>query len=221
MKFGFTSLALLAMTMLAPHAVEGGQVFSHIFAPRRDHAQDLHNAHPNLHPNNAASSSNPDPVPHLEWNSQIGQHQSRQGGGAPSQFQPYHNFQLEQQQQHMGSSSNGAGGGPGCRSRDRVYLPDMQSFLIQVPLTYPEAIQACQACGSELVLVDGTNIDRFAEAFTSLGLYGDKKLWIKSWFGEPVRTPGTCPAVQIDPLMGNRLTPIEEDCQARFYALCY
>ncbi|KFH62868.1 hypothetical protein MVEG_11393 [Podila verticillata NRRL 6337] len=166
----FTSLAFLAMTMLASQVVEG-------------------------------------------------QHQNRQGA-APSQFQPYQNFQLEQQQQQMGN--NGAiGGGPGCSSRDRVYLPDMQSFLIQVPLTYPEAMQACQACGSELVLVDGTNIDRFAEAFTSLGLYGDQKLWIKSWFGEPVRTPGTCPAVQIDPLMGNRLTPIEEDCQARLYALCY
>ncbi|KAG0334547.1 hypothetical protein BG000_008231 [Podila horticola] len=210
MKFGLPSLALLAMSMLTSHVVEGGQVFSHIFAPRRDHAQDLH--HPNLQPNNAASSSNPGPVPHLEWNSQIGQqpnHQSRQGA-ALSQFQPYNNFQLEQQQQqHMGSNIGGSG--PGCRSRDRVYLPDMQSFLIQTPLTYQEAMQACQACGSELVLVDGTNIDRFAEAFTSLGF----------WFGEPVRTPGTCPAVQIDPLMGNRLTPIEEDCQARYYALCY
>lgn len=176
----FTSLAFLAMTMLASQVVEGGQAFSHIFAPRRDHAQDLH--HPNLHPNNAASSSSSSsaPVPHLEWNSQIGQHQSRQGA-ALSQFQPYQNFQLEQQhQQQQQMGNNGANeGGPGCRSRDRVYLPDMQSFLIQVPLTYPEAMQACQACGSELVLVDGTNIDRFAEAFTSLGLYGDQKLWIK------------------------------------------
>ncbi|KAG0036502.1 hypothetical protein BGZ82_004129 [Podila clonocystis] len=181
MKFGFTSLALLAMT-LSSHVVEGGQVFSHIFAPRRDHAQDLH-AHPNLHPNNAASSSsssssNPGPIPHLEWNSQIGQQQSRQGA-APSQFQPYHNFQLEQQQQQMGNNGINGGSGPECRSRDRVYLPDMQSFLIQVPLSYQEAMQACQACGSELVLIDGTNIDRFAEAFSSLGWYGDKKLWIK------------------------------------------
>ncbi|KAG0343359.1 hypothetical protein BG004_005370 [Podila humilis] len=142
------------------------------------------------------------------------QNQGRQGA---TQFQPFQTFQQQQQQQFGG----GGGVGPGCRSRDRVYLPDMQSFLIQGSLTYPEAIQACQACGSELVLVDGTNIDRFREAFTSLGLYGDQKLWIKSWFGESVEVSSACPAVQIDPLMGNRLTPIEENCLSRLFALCY
>ncbi|KAG0280549.1 hypothetical protein BGZ95_009672 [Linnemannia exigua] len=111
--------------------------------------------------------------------------------------------------------------GPGCRTRDRVYLPDMQSFLIKTPLTYEEAIQACGACGSELVLIDGTNVDRFREAFSSLGLFADQRFWIKSWFNEQVQRQGTCPATYVNSLMGNRLEPIEDDCQIRMFALCY
>ncbi|KAF9406357.1 hypothetical protein BGZ94_003145 [Podila epigama] len=224
MKLGFASMTfsifLAYMAIGEPLLVQGGQIFSQLL-PRRDHNQDLHHPHPS---SLSYSSSSSNPVPHLDWNSQTGQQlgSSRQGQ-PPSQFQPYDTFQLEQQQQQqqqqlqqqIGSS------GPPCRSRDRVYLPDMQSFLIQSPLTYAEAVQACQACRSELVLVDGTNIDRFAEAFSSLGLYGDKKFWIKSWFGEAISTPNVCPAVQVDPLMGNRLTPIQENCNSRFYALCY
>ncbi|KAF9191565.1 hypothetical protein BGZ51_007128 [Haplosporangium sp. Z 767] len=97
----------------------------------------------------------------------------------------------------------------------------MQSFLIAAPLTYLEALQACVACRSELVLVDGTNVDRFAEAFRSLGIYADQTLWIKSWYGQQVRSQGSCPATYVNSLMGNRLQPVENDCDTRHYALCY
>ncbi|KAF9919834.1 hypothetical protein FBU30_010473 [Linnemannia zychae] len=97
----------------------------------------------------------------------------------------------------------------------------MQSFLIKAPLTYEEAVQACMACGSELVLIDGTNYDRFREAFSSLGLFGDQYFWIKSWFGEQVQNQGACPATFINTLMGNRLEPVEKNCQTRLFALCY
>ncbi|KAF9958239.1 hypothetical protein BGZ70_009255 [Mortierella alpina] len=115
----------------------------------------------------------------------------------------------------------GANAPRACPTRDRVYLPDMQSFLIKTPLTYQEAIQACIACGSELVLVDGTNIDRFREAFSSLGLYGDQTFWIKSWFGESTRSANECPAAIINSLMGHRLEPIQANCAAQYFALCY
>ncbi|KAF9996285.1 hypothetical protein BGZ79_009984 [Entomortierella chlamydospora] len=193
---------------------------------------------PNNHfPNDV---NRPSSVSHLEWNSQIGstpqQHnqESRQGGER-HQFEPYASFPFRDdinspspgQVQFIpvvgmaGSSSSSNSGGPPCRSRDRVYLPDMQSFLIKTPLTYQEAVQACSACGSELVLVDGTNVDRFKESFSSLGLYGDQKLWIKSWFGERVNGEGICPAVFVNAMMGNRLEPVEAESQNRFFALCY
>ncbi|GJJ75336.1 hypothetical protein EMPS_07694 [Entomortierella parvispora] len=156
----------------------------------------LFDSHPRRDPQNQ--------VPGLDWNSQVGNH------AAGSSNQNQNQLQFQQQQQ-----------GPPCRSRDRVYLPDMQSFVIQTPLTYQEAAQACAACGSELVLIDGTLVDRFREAFSSLGLYGDQRLWIKSWYGEQVPTMGACPAVYVNTLMGNRLEPIQEDCQTRLFALCY
>ncbi|KAF8923465.1 hypothetical protein BGZ47_004743, partial [Haplosporangium gracile] len=109
-------------------------------------------------------------------------------------------------QRQVAANHGGAHGpGLGCRTRDRVYLPDMQSFLIKTSLTYEEAVQACEACGSELVLVDGTNVDRLREAFSSLGLFSDQRFWIKSWFGEQVQRQGDCPATYINPFMGNRL----------------
>ncbi|KAG0050317.1 hypothetical protein BGZ83_004898 [Gryganskiella cystojenkinii] len=116
----------------------------------------------------------PPQVPGLDWNAQIGNH---------AQNQQQQQLQFQQQQ------------GLPCRTRDRVYLPDMQSFVIQSPMTYQEAQQACMACGSELVLIDGTLVDRFREAFSSLGF----------WYGEQVPNTGVCPAVLVNTLMGNRL----------------
>ncbi|KAF9941112.1 hypothetical protein BGZ65_005005 [Modicella reniformis] len=118
-------------------------------------------------------------------------HQSRQGGER-GQFQPHADFALQEdlllgqqqqnqyQQVHFGTVAPSGNGGPPCRARARVYLPDMQSFLIQTPLNYQEAVQACVACGSELVSIDGTNLERFREAFSSLGLYGDQHFWVNS-----------------------------------------
>ncbi|KAF9112893.1 hypothetical protein BGX27_002600, partial [Mortierella sp. AM989] len=171
-----------------------------------------HNNDPN-DPNNDLSNdvNRPSTVSHLEWNSQIGSQQQSRQGGERNQFEPYARFSLQDEQnmpqfgQVEPSSAAGTSGGPPCRSRDRVYLPDMQSFLIQTPLTYQEAVQACIACGSELVLVDGTNVDRFREAFSSLGMYGDQRFWIKSWFGEQITREGDCSAALVNPMMGNRL----------------
>ncbi|CAO3566442.1 unnamed protein product [Mortierella alpina] len=193
MKSVFVTLSVFLLLAM-PISIQGGQLFSH-HAPR-------------------------------------GQ-QSRQGGDRAQQFEPYANFALQlqeqQQQQQQPSAQNmpmmAAANAPraavACPTRDRVYLPDMQSFLIKTPLTYSEAVQACIACGSELVLVDGTNIDRFQEAFSSLGLYGDQTFWIKSWFGESTRSANECPAARINSLMGNRLEPIQANCAARYFALCY
>ncbi|KAF9347429.1 hypothetical protein BGX26_001072 [Mortierella sp. AD094] len=234
----FSALFLLALAYSSSSlsVVQGGQTLSHMFASTQRRNNDLND--PNNHfPNDI---NRPSTVSHLEWNSQIGatpqQHnqQSRQGGER-NEFEPYASFPFQDDPNlpplgqvqpfpvagTAGSSSTS--GGPPCRSRDRVYLPDMQSFLIKAPLTYQEAVQACSACGSELVLVDGTNVDRFMEAFSSLGLYGDQRLWIKSWFGERISTEGEgiCPAVLVNSMMGNRLEPVEADCQTRFFALCY
>ncbi|KAK3821230.1 MAG: hypothetical protein J3Q66DRAFT_149150 [Benniella sp.] len=225
-----TPFLVLALACFTAQSAQGGNIISHILRPRNDPNNDLPNTHPpNMHPPTITTASR------LEWNSQIGHRpsfqQSRQGGDR-GQFQPYANFALQEehhahQQVQFGTMPPGpaaaaGGNGPPCRSRNRVYLPDMQSFLIQTPLTYQEAVQACIACGSELVLIDGTNLERFREAFTSLGgLYGDQHFWIKSWFGEEVDHQGACPAVLVNPLMGNRLEPVQDDCQTRFYALCY
>ncbi|KAF8916169.1 hypothetical protein BGZ58_005331, partial [Dissophora ornata] len=208
--------ALLALTLTSVTPVQGGNTLSHVLIPRNnDPNRHFQNTHPNGPPMDP-----PPTVPHLEWNSQIGHNQqSRQGSGgdgSSQQFQPYANFALQnddtfqqqqqqQQQLRFASGTQSGGSGGGCRTRDRVYLPDMQSFLIQTPLTYAEAVQACVACGSELVLVDGTNVDRFREAFSSLGLYGDQQLWIKSWYGEQVHRQGSCPGVYVNAMMGNRL----------------
>ncbi|CAO3566443.1 unnamed protein product [Mortierella alpina] len=219
MKSVFVTLSVFLLLAM-PISIQGGQLFSH-HAPRGN--DPAHHLHPqNQAPPPSQSNNQPPahghapPVPHLEWNSQIGQ-QSRQGGDRAQQFEPYANFALQlqeqQQQQQQPSAQNmpmmAAANAPraavACPTRDRVYLPDMQSFLIKTPLTYSEAVQACIACGSELVLVDGTNIDRFQEAFSSLGLYGDQTFWIKSWFGESTRSANECPAARINSLMGNRL----------------
>ncbi|KAG0314188.1 hypothetical protein BGZ99_008303 [Dissophora globulifera] len=205
MKTPLAFLAVLSAALLSTTrygVVQGGNILSHtLFAPR-NHPNNQLNNHP--HPNNDPLPP-PSTVPHLEWNSELGHNplnqQSRQGGDRAQEFQPYANFAI-QDQQLFGTT---VGDEPGCRTRDRVYLPDMQSFLIKVPLTYLEAVQACRACRSELVLIDGTNVDHFREAFTSLGLYGDQRFWIKSWFGEQLERQGFCPAVTVNALMGNRL----------------
>lgn len=187
LKFATGLPAFLALTLVcfSTQGAQGGNIFSHIIPPRNDPNRDLHNADPpNMHPPTTTASR-------LEWNSQIGHHpphqQSRQGGDR-GQFQPYANFALQEehhphQQLQFGTMppapAAAEGNGPPCRTRNRVYLPDMQSFLINTPLTYQEAVQACIACGSELVLIDGTNLERFREAFSSLGLYGDQHFWIK------------------------------------------
>ncbi|KAF8952565.1 hypothetical protein BGZ46_003438 [Entomortierella lignicola] len=217
-----TFCLLLVLAYSSTSVVQGGQIFSHTHAPpnhRRNNDPNDFNNH--LHNNDI---NRPNTASHLEWNSQIGAspspptgpaaHQQSRQGGERGQFQPYANFALQDDQNipqfgqaqpspAAGSGSTGTVDTP-CRSRDRVYLPDMQSFLIQSALTYQEAVQACVACGSELVLIDGTNIDRFQEAFSSIGLYGDQRLWIKSWFGEYVAN-GACPATFINSAMGNRL----------------
>ncbi|KAG0207396.1 hypothetical protein BGX31_002565, partial [Mortierella sp. GBA43] len=210
MKSFKSTLAVLAAAVLcAPSVVQGGNMFSlhRHHGPRNDPNRDLH--------------SEP-VVSHLEWNSQIGYgqgHQSRQGGER-GQFQPYADFalqeELQRQQQHqqfgaMSTNDNHEGSSSQqqlpCRDRDRVYLPDMQSFLIKAPMTYQEAVQACLACRSELVLIDVTNLDRFPESFRSLGYYADQHYWIKSWFGRDDTTnqQGTCPAAYVNSMMGCRL----------------
>ncbi|KAK5799364.1 hypothetical protein F5H01DRAFT_357280 [Linnemannia elongata] len=198
MKTSFFTATLLALTVslstFVVPVVQGGNILSSIFHPRQD---------PNRHLQNNELPSPHNQVPNLDWNSQI---------GASNQHTMQH---------QVASTHDGQHAGPGCRTRDRVYLPDMQSFLIKTPLTYEEAVQACEACGSELVLVDGTNVDRFREAFSSLGLFSDQRFWIKSWFGEQVQRQGDCPATYINPFMGNRLEPVEDNCNARFFALCY
>ncbi|KAG0274941.1 hypothetical protein BGZ96_004010, partial [Linnemannia gamsii] len=162
MKTSFFTGALFALCIslsTSAGSVQGGNILSHFLAPR--------NNDPNLHlqNNQLPNNNNNDPhnqVPNLDWNSQIGA-----------------TNQQTMQRQDASTHNNGPQPGPGCRTRDRVYLPDMQSFLIKTPLSYEEAVQACEACGSELVLIDGTNVDRFREAFSSLGLFTDQRFWIK------------------------------------------
>ncbi|KAI1298993.1 hypothetical protein EDD11_006574 [Mortierella claussenii] len=136
-----------------------------------------------MFPRNIYDSQNNDPSHHLHQAAAAsGSNPANPQGGQNQEFRPYAHFALQDTHAHgvqpVFGQVHDAPPSP-CRSRDRVYLPDMQSFLIKTPLTYQEAIQACIACGSELVLVDGTNVDRFREAFSSLGLYGDQRFWIK------------------------------------------
>ncbi|KAF9438373.1 hypothetical protein BGZ76_008284 [Entomortierella beljakovae] len=203
--------------------VQGGHTFSRIF-PHHSSRNNNNNV-PNTNLQNNSNHPSSTPASHLEWNSQLGSLRQSQSDGEPGQVDAYANFAVQENQNspQFGQVESNTGDDVPCRTRDRVYLPDMQSYLISTHLTYQEAVQACIACGSELVLVDGTNIDRFREAFSSLGLYGDQRFWIKRqvWFGERQNAQGTCPAVLVNSLMGNRLEPANENCNTRFYALCY
>ncbi|KAG0260446.1 hypothetical protein BG011_001882 [Mortierella polycephala] len=222
---------LLALSTVAT-PVQGGHFFSHLFSPRgNDPNHQLHHHNQQQqqqqyhHPNNPVGGQNPASIPHLEWNSQIGHQQQSRQGGERNQFEFNANLGLQDntpgQQLGLDHTSTPEVMAAPCRRENLVYLPDMQSFLIAAPLTHPEALQACIDCRSELVLVDGTNVDRFAEAFRSLGIYADQTLWIKSWFGQQVRGQGSCPAAYVNSLMGSRLEPVEDGCDTRHLALCY
>ncbi|KAF9978024.1 hypothetical protein BGZ73_003951, partial [Actinomortierella ambigua] len=190
MRSCFITLALVMATMLQQH-VHAGQLMSHLIPG--------HRTHPGSNEERA-----PAPVSHLEWNSQVAT------GFDQRPMQPVQEGQAQpspldiQQQQQQPSGSNQRLAEVDCPTNDRVYLPDMQSFLIRIQMPHAEATAVCRACGSELLLVDGSNVDRLRESFQSLGgLYSGRQFWIKSWFGQRV-AGAMCPAVEIDPLMDSR-----------------
>ncbi|KAG0235567.1 hypothetical protein BGW42_005006 [Actinomortierella wolfii] len=189
-------IAVLATSLLQLHATHAGQIMSHLIPHRH-----------------ATPGGQQPRVSGLEWNSQVATGFEQRPLSPPVHPLDGPSMTPGQQQQHDGQPSLDQQTRPGatavgCPTNDRVYLPDMQSFLIRIRMPYQQAMEVCRACGSELLLVDGSNVDRLRESFQSLGgLYGGQRFWIRSWFGQPVRGgAGMCPAVEIDPLMDSRLT---------------
>ncbi|KAF9154246.1 hypothetical protein DFQ26_000295, partial [Actinomortierella ambigua] len=179
MRSSFFTSVLVMVAVLHQHAtsvamVDAGQVMSHLIPGRQ-----------------ASEGRHPPPVSHLDWNSQVATGFSQRplhnhpapppppSGQAAHPSPPV--VDLQQQQQPSSSSSSSNRGEVDCPTNDRVYLPDMQSFLIRTRMSYADAMAVCRACGSELVLVDGSNVDRLRESFQSLGgLYAGQRFWIKS-----------------------------------------